>query len=123
MTYELKYMPCPGWTPMEYEAINPTATPAPVSNRIYFRNNICRRRAFFTTENGRFSMGIESTKPGDSLCIPYGGITPFILRGKGPPPHSHHRLISECYVAGLMQGAAIADHAAGRLKEQEFRLR
>lgn len=62
--------------------------------------------------------GMSSVKPGDCVCIIFGGITPFILRKEG----EYYKLIGESYVHGLMKGEAI-DENLSRVCVECFEIR
>jgi hypothetical protein len=78
----------------------------------------CTSRRFFITEKGYMGLGSLGTKPGDCVCILFGGPTPFILRDLDA---GHHQFISDAYVHGVMHGEALAD--ISKEAEQEFVLR
>jgi len=65
-------------------------------------------------------MGIGSRKmqTGDEVCVLFGGEVLFILRSV----LDHYWLVGECYVHGLMQGEAMEQWKAGKLKDQWFEL-
>uniref|UniRef100_A0A0B7JVP0 Heterokaryon incompatibility domain-containing protein n=1 Tax=Bionectria ochroleuca TaxID=29856 RepID=A0A0B7JVP0_BIOOC len=48
----------------------------------------------------------RTTKPGDLVCVLYGGQTPFILRKSERRP-GMFRLVGDCYVHSLMDGEAL----------------
>ncbi|KAK3395040.1 heterokaryon incompatibility protein-domain-containing protein [Podospora didyma] len=72
-------------------------------------------RTLFVTRFGYIGLATNaSIKPGDSVAVLYGGKTPFILRSAGSTTPSdetdakeRHRLVSDAYIEGLMQGEAI----------------
>lgn len=71
----------------------------------------------FTTSTSHLGSGPEGLQVGDTVCILFGGRTPYIVR-----PHEegeHHLLIGEAYVSGLMDGEAFSMG----LPEREFLLR
>jgi hypothetical protein len=78
----------------------------------------CTSRRFFITEKGYMGLGSLGTKPGDCVCILFGGPTPFILRDLDA---GHHQFISDAYVHGVMHGEALAE--ISKEAEQEFVLR
>jgi hypothetical protein len=65
----------------------------------------------FTIENGRTGIvaGNCRTQIGDQLWLLSGGLTAFILRRVN---HLEHRLISSCYLFGMMYCSDIPDHHA-----------
>jgi hypothetical protein len=54
-------------------------------------------------------------KPGDEICIFYGGGVPFILRLIG---QGEHEIIGDGYLHDFMEGEAMVDE----IEEQEFKL-
>lgn len=46
--------------------------------------------------------------PGDKICVLAGGKLPFILRPLEPNT-SRFKLVSECFVKGIMDGEAMTD--------------
>jgi hypothetical protein len=63
------------------------------------------RQVFFVTDKGY--MGVGDAEVGDEVYILSGGRRPFNLRAE--PDTAHHRLISDCYVDGIMDGEAMVD--------------
>jgi hypothetical protein len=78
----------------------------------------CKDRRFFITKKGYMGLGNLGTKPGDCVCILFGGPTPFIIRDLDA---GHHQFISDAYVHGVMYGEALAE--IPKEAEQEFVLR
>ena len=65
---------------------------------------LCRTMFFnklFLTNDGHLIMAPPSSKTGDSLCILFGGTTPFILRQEG----DHWNLIGNAYVHSMMEAS------------------
>ena len=58
-------------------------------------------RKFFTTAKGRMSIGLRLTKPGDQVCLLFGGATPFAFC---PAASGQYLFLGECFVDGLMRG-------------------
>jgi hypothetical protein len=58
--------------------------------------------SLFITDTGYVGLGGNGMSAADKLYILHQGRTPFVLRRSG----SRFRLISECYVDGLMNGEA-----------------
>jgi hypothetical protein len=86
-----------------------------VDTWLYARN---QGRRIFTTDNNAaiLGSGLDGTRVGDIVCVPYGSDVPFVLRQVGNK--GEYKLIGECYVAGIMHGEAL-DMG---LEEREFRL-
>ena len=69
----------------------------------------------FGTERGFIGLATNgSVKAGDEVVVLYGGKTPFVLRSAGRTAETdeteakiRHRLVSDAYVYGLMDGEAI----------------
>ena len=57
-------------------------------------------KTFFTTQDGRMGLGNE-VKPGNEVCILFGGQAPFLLR---EAESGMFELIEDCYINGLMDG-------------------
>ena len=65
---------------------------------------VCKFRTFFITKHGRFGLGPAQTASGSSIYLIHGLKTPFILERRAEENCFHLR--GECYVNGLMDGAA-----------------
>ncbi|KAI3572033.1 heterokaryon incompatibility protein-domain-containing protein [Fusarium oxysporum f. sp. albedinis] len=59
---------------------------------------------YFITQRGLLGRGPVSTRPGDKVCVLFGGRVPFLLR---PTETNLLQLVGETYIYGIMQGAAI----------------
>ncbi|OAX82345.1 hypothetical protein ACJ72_03304 [Emergomyces africanus] len=55
---------------------------------------VCFHRRFYVTEKGFLGIGPRVTRPGDEVCVLFGGRVPFILR-RMP---DHHLLIGDTYI-------------------------
>ncbi|RYN86104.1 hypothetical protein AA0120_g8480 [Alternaria tenuissima] len=77
---------------------------------------ICNRQKVFLTENGR--LGIipvgKLVETGDVCCIIFGATVPFLLT---PAKDGRHRLISNCYIHGAMDGAVVQQFAGSDLSD------
>ncbi|KAE8376750.1 heterokaryon incompatibility protein-domain-containing protein [Aspergillus bertholletiae] len=99
---------------------------ARISNSNAIRSSIMQaiyRRRFFVTAHGRIGLGPAGTRDGDTVCIFPGGRTPFIIRRRPTEdtrleqrqnryPYvnlapSAYEILGDCYVHGLMDGAAM----------------
>ncbi|KAL2366080.1 hypothetical protein RJZ56_000920 [Blastomyces dermatitidis] len=56
--------------------------------------SICFHRRFYVTERGYLGIGPQVMRPGDEVCVLFGGRVPFILR-RIP---DHHLLIGDTYI-------------------------
>lgn len=96
----------------------------------------CSNRRFFVTRDGRYGLGPWNLKKGDTLCVLFGGQTPFILRqvtGRRAKFSSldnkadavkYYRVIGETYVDGVMyyDGSMENDIRSGRVVPEWFHL-
>lgn len=82
-------------------------------------------QVFFTTQKGYMGLGGLDCKPGDLVCILYGGRTPFILRRRshegtprslpvgdkvadvGDVDSETFEFIGDCYIHGIMYGETL----------------
>ncbi|KAK8118392.1 uncharacterized protein PG998_003018 [Apiospora kogelbergensis] len=78
----------------------------------------CTGRRFFVTDKGRIGIGPEPMAEGDRVVVLFGSRVPFVLRDVG----LRFKLVGECYVAGLMEGQAIAEGGNSREGDAEFEL-
>lgn len=62
-----------------------------------------RGRSFFVTDDGYIGLAPRTVEPGDQVCILLGCRAPLVLRLDATGRHS---VIGECYIHGLMDGAA-----------------
>jgi hypothetical protein len=63
-------------------------------------------RRIFISEMGYMGLAPMTARPGDAVCILFGGHVPFILRER---ENSEHAMIGECYVHGIMDGEAMGN--------------
>lgn len=82
---------------------------------------ICHGRRFFATSRGQIGLGPAHTKPGDLICVFYGGDTPYILRKD--PAADTFEFIGEAYVHGLMYGEALEMQDQGLVSETAITIR
>ncbi|OBT64927.1 hypothetical protein VE03_05679 [Pseudogymnoascus sp. 23342-1-I1] len=61
-------------------------------------------RRFYLTQNGYMGIGPQMMRPGDEVCVLYGGRLPFILR----PRTGHHIFVGDTYLCDeeIMWGEA-----------------
>jgi len=81
--------------------------------------------SFCMTEKGYMALVPDSTRPGDVLCVLYGGCTPFVLRPargsvQGQTEEEKMTLIGPAYVHGFMNGLPLKWLEVGILKERRF---
>jgi hypothetical protein len=62
------------------------------------------RRTLFVTRHGRYGLCPLRAQPCNIIVILFGGRTPFVLRKLDD---DRHRLVSDCYLHGAMDGEAV----------------
>lgn len=77
-----------------------------------------RRR--FGTESGMQGIGPQAMKPGDVVCVLFGGPVPYILRKTDTD--NVYRVVGECYLRGIMLGRPIDMWREGLLAKEWFTL-
>lgn len=86
-------------------------------------------RRFFISERGYFGLAPMDARPGDQICILFGGAMPYILRETleqiqvDSAQHNCHSLVGEAYVHGLMNGEGLDMIERQEAKAQTFFLR
>ena len=65
--------------------------------------NIVAGRCFYTTFEGYIGLAPEAAEPDDQVCVLLGCQSPLLLR---PKEIGFHEVVGECYIHGLMDGAA-----------------
>lgn len=80
-----------------------------------------KNRVLFQTSRGYVGLGPLISKPGDIICILFGGNVPYVLR----PKDGYYQFVGECYIHDIMNGEAVTEwEAKGDAKEiVEFELR
>ncbi|KAE8446690.1 hypothetical protein EG329_011734 [Mollisiaceae sp. DMI_Dod_QoI] len=68
---------------------------------------IIEDKDMFLTEQGYLGLGHEGFQVGDVVCVFTGGEVPFLLRECDTPRSEVCRLLSECYIHGVMDGEAM----------------
>ena len=81
-------------------------------------NGASKNRIFAKTEKSYYVLGPKVTKPGDVVCVLFGGKLPFCLRPLG----DRYLLVGECYVHGLMNGEAMEMMDRQELAEEVFEI-
>ncbi|KAI0006777.1 heterokaryon incompatibility protein-domain-containing protein [Xylariaceae sp. FL0662B] len=77
-------------------------------------------RKFAITKKGHFTMVPPTTKAGDTVCVLFGGETPYILRDTGLP--YEYQFIGEAYVYGMMNGEALELAKTSQILETTFKI-
>ncbi|CAG9983867.1 unnamed protein product [Clonostachys byssicola] len=78
--------------------------------------NVCHGRKAFTATGCSMGLGPDVLRPGDLVCVLFGGPVPYILR---PLRGNAYHFVGECFVPGYMDGEAITQWKAGTLGAQE----
>jgi len=77
----------------------------------------CYQRLFFATRSGLTGVGPREMLPGDVVALLYGGKMPFLLREDGD---GRYKLVSDCYVHGIMDGEAVTMVENGIIEENDY---
>jgi len=77
---------------------------------------IIEDKDMFLTERGYLGLGHEGFQIGDVVCVFTGGETPFLLREGGAPRGGMFRLLSECYIHGVMDGEVMQSLESKRME-------
>jgi hypothetical protein len=76
-------------------------------------------RQLIKTKLGCLGLAPEAAEKGDLVCILYGCSVPVVIREvKG----GRHELVGECYVHGMMDGAALAVQISHKIPKKTFTL-
>jgi hypothetical protein len=63
------------------------------------------KRKLLRIEQGLIGIGPHTLRPGDLVCILFGGLIPYVLRPNG----EQFIFLGECYVHGIMNGEALEE--------------
>lgn len=77
-------------------------------------------RQLIKTKRGYLGLAPEAAEKGDLVCILYGCSVPVVIR---EVEGGAHELVGECYVHGMMDGAALAMQISHEIPKKTFRLR
>jgi hypothetical protein len=109
-----------GVQPKNYpEAVELTADEIAAVN--YFRHALreINNTRLFLTEKGRIGLAPrgELIEVGDVCCVIFGASVPFLLT---PAKEGRHKLISECYIHGVMGGEGMERFAESDLSDRRI---
>jgi hypothetical protein len=76
-------------------------------------------RQLIKTKRGYLGLAPEAAEKGDMVCILYGCSIPVVIR---EVEGGNHELVGECYVHGMMDGAALAVQINHKIPKKTFRL-
>ncbi|KAI0205275.1 HET-domain-containing protein [Astrocystis sublimbata] len=95
------------------------ATDKDGSVRLYQQSVIeaCLGRRIAITRAGRLCIVPPFAKAGDSIIIPMGSQTPFLVRSRGGDEDVDYELVGEAWVEGVMNGEKI-----GTIQEESIRI-
>ncbi|OQV00624.1 hypothetical protein CLAIMM_06097 [Cladophialophora immunda] len=84
----------------------------------------CQHRQLAVTECGRFALVPRFAEPGDVCGVFLGMVTPFVLRqvamkSEDEGSHSHHHLVGEAYIQGVMRGELLDGLDLGDVEKEE----
>ena len=80
-----------------------------------------RDRRFFVLKNGGMGLAPPIAETGDTVYIPLGTRTPFLLR-RSSKNTGRYTLVGECFVLDLMHGEVIEKHEKGLVEKSEILL-
>ncbi|KAL5593321.1 hypothetical protein FOBRF1_012423 [Fusarium oxysporum] len=84
----------------------------PRNVRNSFNDSVRGGRIFFITKDGYIGIGPKAMRPGDQVCVLYGGHVPFVLRPMRGAGDEDYLFLGESFVNGLMDGEALEDEMA-----------
>jgi len=79
-------------------------------------SRVCDDRRLFLVDSDHIGLGPNVMRPGDQLCILFGGQQLYVLRAKG----KYYQLVGECFVQGWMWGEGLQAYETGQQEMQEF---
>ncbi|VZH95060.1 unnamed protein product [Fusarium fujikuroi] len=84
-----------------------------------FRESIraSNARKIFVAETGYVGFGPHCMRPGDVVCVLYGGKTPYVIRPTSAP--DEYLFLGPAYVHGLMDGEAVDAWEKGKRTENQ----
>lgn len=109
------------WLPRDPDIIRTLEAHAPggQSGRFYMHvRHCCVYAVFFTTSRGHQGSAYQTVEQSDIVTILLGSRVPMILHRHG----SAYRLVSDCYIDGLMDGEAVDMWQNGELELQSFEI-
>jgi hypothetical protein len=112
------------------EANSPsTSTSSGTSTLSLFQRSVDLNRSLFITADGHLGTGTPKTRVGDEVWVLFGGRTLYIVRrskvsravaaGKANRNVEVREMVGECFVKSFMDGEAVEEVTAGRMKVEE----
>jgi hypothetical protein len=77
-------------------------------------------RQLIKTKRGYLGLAPEAAEKGDLVCILYGCSVPVVIR---EVEGGDHELVGECYIHGMMDGAALGVQVSQKIPKKMFTLR
>ncbi|KAF9885415.1 hypothetical protein FE257_012937 [Aspergillus nanangensis] len=77
--------------------------------KLHYMRTLCETmqgRSFLVSDRGYIGIAPDDCVVGDTIAIPYGARTPFILRFNPTLGYGVWQIIGDCYVDGFMNGEA-----------------
>ncbi|KAF1991947.1 HET-domain-containing protein [Aulographum hederae CBS 113979] len=84
----------------------------------YLAGKACVDRRFFVSERGYIGLCPRESLPGDHVVVLYGGSVPYVLRFNHVT--AEYYFVGECYVHGMMDGAALEEQTKRSLRPTTF---
>lgn len=76
-------------------------------------------RQLVKTKRGYLGLAPDTAEKSDMVCILYGCSVPVVIR---EADNGNHELVGECYIDGMMDGAALAVQTSQRIPKKTFKL-
>ncbi|QDS77920.1 hypothetical protein FKW77_001011 [Venturia effusa] len=76
-------------------------------------------RQLIKTKRGYLGLAPDTAEKGDLICVLYGCSVPVVIR---EADNGNHELVGECYIDGMMDGAALAVQTSQKIPKQTFKL-
>jgi len=78
-----------------------------------------RNASVFLTRDGRIGLAPlgDLVQVGDTCCVIFGATVPFLLT---PAREGRHKLISECYIHGVMNGEIMEQYGQSDLSKHRI---
>lgn len=76
-------------------------------------------RQLIKTKRGHLGLAPDTAEKGDMVCILYGCSVPVVIR---EADNGNHELVGECYIDGMMDGAALTVQTSEKISKTTFKL-
>jgi hypothetical protein len=80
---------------------------------------LIHKSRLFLTEKGRIGLALQGKliEVGDECCIIFGSTVPFLLT---PAREGRHKLVSDCYIHGVMDGELLEQFDESDLSSKQI---